>query len=123
MMKTRKKQTEDKMYLTYSSNVIEVMKNNSEIAEDENDLSNENESESPASLQFAFTEIAIIFNDKSFTTLDHFNLDFNGFYEDFTMNLDMIPVAKVKQSLEVIQVADKKIRWKWYIIVKSQSKI
>jgi len=111
------------MYLTYSSNVIEVMESTSEAAEDENDLSNEDESEFPASLQFAFTKIAVIFNGKSFTILDRFNFDFNESYENFIMNLDMILVAKVKQSLEVIQVADKKIRWKWYIIVKSQSKI
>ena len=93
MMKTRKKQTESKVYLTYSSNVIEIMKSNSEISEDENDLSNESESESPASLQFAFTEIAIIFNGKSFTTIDRSNFDFNEFSEDFTMNLDMILIA------------------------------
>ena len=95
------------MYLTYFFNVIEGMENNSEAAEDENDLSNGDESESPASLQFVFT-----FNGKFFTTLDRSNFDFNESYEDFTMNLDMILVAKAKQSLEVIQVVDKKIRWK-----------
>src|SRR5947207_3521145 len=109
------------MYLTYSSNVIEVMESNSEAAEDENDLSNGDESEFPASLQFAFTKIAVTFNGKSFTTIDCSNFDFNEFYEDFTMNLDMILIAKAKQSLEVIQAADKKIRWKWYTITKSQS--
>ena len=110
------------MYLIYSSNVIEVMESSSEAVEDENDLSNGDESEFPASLQFAFTKIAVIFNDKSFTTLDRSNFDFNESYEDFIMNLDMILVAKAKQPLEVIQAADKKIRWKWYTIAKSQSK-
>ena len=62
--------------------------------------------------QFASIEIVVIFNGKSFTILDHFNFDFNEFYEDFTMNLDMILITKVKQSLKVIQAADKKIRWK-----------
>ena len=84
------------MYLTYFSNVIKVMKSSSEAAEDENDVLNGDESESPASLQFASIEIVITFNDKSFTTLDRSNFDFNESYEDFTMNLNMILVAKVK---------------------------
>ena len=46
------------MYLTYFSNVIKVMKSSSEAAEDENDVLNGDESESPASLQFASIEIA-----------------------------------------------------------------
>ena len=84
------------MYLTYSSNVIEVMKSNSEAAKDENGLLNGDESEFPASLQFVFIKIAIIFNDKFFTILDHFNFNFNEFYEDFIMNLNMILIIKIK---------------------------
>ena len=88
------------------------MESNSEVAKNENDLLNKDENEFPALLQFIFIKIIVIFNDKFFTILDYFNFDFNEFYENFIMNLNMILIAKVKQFLEVIQVIDKKICWK-----------
>jgi hypothetical protein len=110
------------IYLTYSSNVIEIMESDSEAAETENEALSDDEHESPALLQFASTEIAMTFNGKSFATLDRSNFDFNESYEDFILNLNMILVAKTKQSLEIIEAAEKTIRWKWYTVAKSQSK-
>lgn len=98
------------------------MESNSEAAETENEVSSDDEHESPATLQFASTEIAVMFNGKSFATLDRSNFDFNESYDDFILNLNMIVVAKTKQSLEIIEAAEKIIRWKWYTVAKSQSK-
>ena len=72
------------------------MKNNFEITKNENDILNKNENEFSISLQFTFIEIVIIFNNKFFIILDYFNFDFNEFYEDFIINLDIILIIKIK---------------------------
>jgi hypothetical protein len=73
-------------------------------------------------LALASTEIKVCFNRKSIECLDRSNFDYNESYEDFTLNLDMILAAKVKQPLEVIKNSVKVIRWKWYTIAKSLAK-
>jgi hypothetical protein len=73
-------------------------------------------------LALASTEIKVCFNRKSIECLNRSNFDYNESYKDFTLNLDMILAAKVKQPLEVIKNSVKVIRWKWYTIAKSLAK-
>jgi hypothetical protein len=76
----------------------------------------------PALLQPVSTEIAVKLYGKDLTTLDRSNFNFNNMYEDFLQSLDKVLMAKTKLSSEVIETANKFVRWKWYTVARSQAK-
>jgi hypothetical protein len=75
-----------------------------------------------ALLQPVSTEIAVKLYGNDLTTLDRSNFNFNNMYEDFLQSVDKVLVAKTKLSLEVIETANKFVRWKWYTVARSQAK-
>jgi hypothetical protein len=78
--------------------------------------------EESAPLQPVSTEIAVKLYNKDLPTLDRSNFNFNNSYEDFLQTLYKVLTAKTKLSLEMIEVVDKCITWKWYTVAKSQAK-
>jgi hypothetical protein len=69
-----------------------------------------------ALLQSVSIEIAVKLYGKDLTTLDRSNFNFNNMYEDFLYSLDKVLMVKIKLSLEIIEAANKFVRWKWYTI-------
>jgi hypothetical protein len=79
-----------------------------------------NDAES-ALLQPVSIEIAVKLYGNDLTTLDRSNFNFNNMYEEFLRGVDKVLVAKTKLSLEVIEAANKFVRWKWYTVAQSQA--